>query len=229
MVQKNEVLPSNRKLTVSVASIDALVSEVVAGVSDVLGSSGGDYFVSMPAGSASEAVALTDLGDLGAKAKIMLWRVAEAASAAAAAQEAVSATSEVSGSRDITLMVQKNALVPSNRKLSVNVADVGALRDAIVAAVGLGADAEYFVSMPAASAEQATALSSLDELGAKAKVQVWAMVVEEAVPPPAAAPAGELRYAGAPRKFTVLVQKNELVTSNRKMAVTAAGALDGIL
>ena len=77
----------------------------------------------------------------------------------------------------------------------------------VVQAAGLDAAGEYFVSMAVAEGTTPVALTDLDELAAKAKVQIWRL--EEAIETDG-------------REFILMVLKNDLVTANAKVKVTAA-------
>ena len=75
--------------------------------------------------------------------------------------------------RDITLMIQKNEIVPSNRKMAVRVATLAQLESEVLSNLNLATDDNYFLSLSAASQQDAVKLTNLDQVGAKAKLQVW--------------------------------------------------------
>jgi hypothetical protein len=77
--------------------------------------------------------------------------------------------------RELTVLVQKNELVPSNRKMAAaSYSSVEELLQHLVATLELPmAAGQYMLSLPAASRAEAVALSSLQALGAKCKLQVW--------------------------------------------------------
>ena len=110
--------------------------------------------------------------------------------------------------RELTLMVQKNELVESNRKMTVGVLDLDGLMAQIVSTLGLPDTAEYYLT---SGSDTSTAVKSLEELSNKAKVQIWTV-------------AG----TSTTRDFTLMVQKNDLVASNRKMAASGIADLAGL-
>ena len=93
--------------------------------------------------------------------------------------------------------------------LGLQVANLQQLQTMVVQAAGLDAAGEYFVSMAVAEGVTPVALTDLDELAAKAKVQIWKL--EEAAV-----------ETDDGREFILMVLKNDLVTANAKVKVTAA-------
>ena len=72
-------------------------------------------------------------------------------------------------------MIQKNEIVPSNRKMALRVATLAQLESEVLSNLNLATDDNYFLSFPAASQQDAVKLTNLDQVGAKAKLQVWAI------------------------------------------------------
>ena len=155
-----------------------------------------EYFVSMAVADGVTPVALTDLTELAAKAKVQIWPVSAPAPAPTPC-----------GGREFVLMVVANSLVSKNLKVKAAASSLPELQAAVVESAGLDAAREYFVSTAVAEGSTPVALTDLDELAAKAKVQIWEL--EEAV-----------ETEG--REFILMVLKNDLVTANAKVKVTAA-------
>jgi hypothetical protein len=97
--------------------------------------------------------------------------------------QAAEAHEQKEAPRELTVLVQKNELVPSNRKMAAaSYSSVEELLQHLVATLELpmaagggggGLAGQYMLSLPAASRAEAVALSSLQALGAKCKLQVW--------------------------------------------------------
>ena len=105
---------------------------------------------------------------------------AVAAADAAAVPEGVPPTEVPEGvppaaaeAREFALLLVKNELVPSNRKVAASATDLGELIADLVKALRLPEGGEYFVSPSGADGEVPVAVTSLDELKAKAKLQIW--------------------------------------------------------
>ena len=98
---------------------------------------------------------------------------AEEEARVAAEEEAarLAAEEEAAKTKDIMLMVLPNALVDSNRKLKVSVKEFDELLAELKDKMDLPDD--IFVSNVVEEGEEPEALTSLDDFGSKAKVQVW--------------------------------------------------------
>ena len=148
------------------------------------------------------------LDDLEDKCKVQVWSKPSSAKAGAAQQPPAAAAAEPPEppaaaaaamvpegvpKRELTVLVQKNELVPSNRKMAAaSYSSVEELLQHLVATTlelpmaagggGGGVAGQYMLSLPAASRAEAVALSSLQALGAKCKLQVWSAQAPPSTP-----------------------------------------------
>jgi hypothetical protein len=129
----------------------------------------------------SEAVAIASLDEVKSKAKLQIWlrshfeaeEVEEADAEPAEIAESVppepAADAAADDLREFSLLMQKNDLVTSNRKLTISASSLEDLTEQVCASFDLVPTSDFVVSIAGSD----TKLSSLDELGAKAKLQVW--------------------------------------------------------
>jgi hypothetical protein len=117
--------------------------------------------------------------------------------------------------RELTVLVQKNELVPSNRKMAAaSYSSVEELLQHLVATLELpmaagggggGLAGQYMLSLPAASRAEAVALSSLQALGAKCKLQVWSAQAPPSTPSAEAAQQATAQAAKAAAAAEVMM------------------------
>ena len=69
--------------------------------------------------------------------------------------------------------LQKNSLVVSNRKMQLRASELSVLIAEVVATLGLPSGADYFLSLAVAEGTDPEPLTALEQLKAKAKVQIW--------------------------------------------------------
>ena len=76
--------------------------------------------------------------------------------------------------REFSLLIQKNELLAKNCKVSAAASDLDELVEAIASSVELECPAsECMISVATADPDDAVAITSLDELGDRAKLQIW--------------------------------------------------------
>ena len=216
-MQKNDLVASNRKVAVSASDLDQLTGEVAAALE--LEYEGSEYLLSNAVADPSEAVAITDFDSLKAKAKLQIWLRSHFE---AEPEEAEVVEGVETDAREFTILMQKNDLVASNRKVACSASDLDQLVDEIAAAVELEYEgSEYIITLPVDDPAEAIPIQEFDEVKSKAKLQVWPRShfeeEEEAEADPHAA------------EFTILMQKNELVASNRKVTAVFAANLDQLV
>lgn len=83
----------------------------------------------------------------------------------------IAAEEEAAKPKDIMLIILPNGLVEANKKLRVSVTEFDELLAELRGKMGFPAD--VFVSNVVAEGEEPVALTSLDDFGAKTKVQLW--------------------------------------------------------
>ena len=74
-----------------------------------------------------------------------------------------------SASREISILMQKNDYLASNRKMVITAASLQQLTEQVCETLSLEPSSAYVLSVSGATA----ALESLDELSSKAKLQIW--------------------------------------------------------
>jgi hypothetical protein len=202
MVLPNELLPSARKVKCRAQDMDELLVQVVEklGLEGVGHPSQICLAPAVPSGQPHAPFA--SLEQLAMKAKVQVWPID---SAAATADDAGSAPT-----RDVQLMVMPSDLVASTRKLKLTVHDLPDLLAQASASLGLPRDLSLTLhNSPAA-------ITSLAELGDKAKVQLWAAAASSS----AAAP------SEAARELLLMIMPSELVVSSRKFKCSATDLAD---
>eukprot|EP01052_Picozoa_sp_SAG31_P013732 SAG31_NODE_834_length_11650_cov_7.572245_2_plen_790_part_00 len=178
LITKNEAVQSNRKLNVAAANLEQLTARVCDGL-DL----SGDFFLSKVVARAEDAVAFNSLEEVSMKAKLQVWPRSDGDGSASSTLP-VSSTSEAvkteqeSGNefapakaierRDFTLLIAKNELVPSARKLAVSAANLTELLASVCDSLGHDPSTVVLCKVGADGP-----ISSLEELPAKAKVQCW--------------------------------------------------------
>lgn len=135
------------------------------------------------------------------------------------AAEGAHAAAEAANVREITLMLLPNALLPSNRKLKVSVTDLEQLVTEVREKFDLPAD--IFLSNAVTDGDEHDELTSLDEVGSKAKVQVWSPAAEAAAAA-AAAQAGAL----ATEEAQIAAQEEAMAAEKAKTAAAGAANAD---
>lgn len=93
--------------------------------------------------------------------------------------------------RAVTLLVIENELVKAKRKMELLVADFASLLIDIRTELNLAEDEAIVVTKPVGKPEDAVVLATLEEIGAKAKVQVWLAAQFEAMHAVEPEPCGE--------------------------------------
>jgi hypothetical protein len=170
------------------------------------------------------------LDDLEDKCKVQVWSKPSSAKAGAAQQPPAAAAAEPAEppaaasaavvpegvpKRELTVLVQKTELVPSNRKMAAaSYSSVEELLQHLVATLELpmaagggggGVVGQYMLSLPAASRAEAVALSSLQALGAKCKLQVWSAQAPPSTPSAEAAQQATAQAAKAAAAAEVMM------------------------
>ena len=186
----------------------------------------------------NEFVRISDLSDMAGTSKIEV-RPATAGGGSggggggSTAPAAAAPASEAGGApRKFMLLIAANEFVRSTKKVVGTASTLSELSDHVMAELGLGLDAGI-LTKPGASADACEKIVTLAQVKDKDKLMVWPRPRPAVAPAPArsvAAPApAALSLSLAPKEFTLLLCKSELVGATNKHFKDTAATLEELV
>eukprot|EP01046_Picozoa_sp_COSAG06_P031798 COSAG06_NODE_3127_length_5809_cov_6.626970_3_plen_1100_part_01 len=177
-------------------------------------------------------VKVTDLADMSSTSKIEV-RPQTAGSPRPAGPSVAPAAPAAGGGgtapRKFMLLIASNELVRTTKKVVATASTLDELSEHVMGELGLGLDAGM-LTKPAASAAAAVPIETLSQVKDKDKLMVWPR--PRAAPAPAPVPAPmpvRVAPAAAPKEFTLLLCKSELVGATNKHFKTSAKTLEELV